>query len=102
MGNDGEVTIAVPNGDHDKEICVSPKMLREATTAEAASDDQQRVVSFVLGAGGGVAIVIGCMTGGLIADHLSKPKSYAVAFAIGVVAVALMPFSPRTPVWYAA
>lgn len=60
------------------------------------------VVSFVLGAGGGVAIVIGCMTGGFIADYMSKPKAYAVACAIGVVAVAVMPFSPRTQFWFAA
>ncbi len=60
------------------------------------------VVSFVLGAGGGVAIVIGCMTGGFIADYMSKPKAYAVACAIDVLAVALMPFSPRTQFWYAA
>ena len=60
------------------------------------------VVSFVLGAGGGVAIVIGCMTGGFIADYMSKPKAYAAACAIGVVAVAVMPFSPRTQFWYAA
>jgi predicted MFS family arabinose efflux permease len=60
------------------------------------------VVGFVLGAGGGVAIVAGCMTGGFIADYMSKPKAYAVACAIGVVAVALMPFSPRTQFWYAA
>ena len=60
------------------------------------------VVSFVLGAGGGVAIVIGCMTGGFIADYMSKPKAYAVACAIGLVAVAVMPFSPRTQFWYAA
>ncbi len=60
------------------------------------------VVSFVLGAGGGVAIVIGCMTGGFIADYMSKPKAYAVACAVGVVAVAVMPFSPRTEFWYAA
>jgi MFS family permease len=59
-------------------------------------------VSFVLGAGGGVAIVIGCMTGGFIADYMSKPKAYAVACAVGVVAVAVMPFSPRTEFWYAA
>ena len=60
------------------------------------------VVSFVLGAGGGVAIVAGCMMGGFIADYMSKPKAYAVACAIGVVAVAVMPFSPRTQFWYAA
>jgi MFS family permease len=59
------------------------------------------VVSFVLGAGGGVAIVVGCMTGGFIADYMSKPRAYAVACAIGVVAVAAMPFSPRTQFWYA-
>ncbi len=60
------------------------------------------VVSFVLGAGGGVAIVIGCMAGGFIADFMSKPKAYAVACAIGVLAVAVMPFSPRTQFWFAA
>jgi predicted MFS family arabinose efflux permease len=59
-------------------------------------------VSFVLGAGGGVAIVIGCMTGGFIADYMSKPRAYAAACAVGVVAVAVMPFSPRTEFWYAA
>jgi len=60
------------------------------------------VVSFVLGAGGGVAIVIGCMTGGFIADFMSKAKAYAAACAVGVLAVAAMPFSPRTEFWYAA
>jgi MFS family permease len=60
------------------------------------------VVSFVLGAGGGVAIVAGCMSGGFIADYMSKTKAYALACAIGVVAVAVMPFSPRTEFWYAA
>ncbi len=60
------------------------------------------VVSFVLGAGGGAAIVAGCMSGGFIADYMSKPKAYAVACAVGVVAVGLMPFSPRTEFWYAA
>jgi MFS family permease len=60
------------------------------------------VASFVLGAGGGVAIVAGCMTGGYIADYMSKTKAYALACAIGVVAVAAMPFSPRTEFWYAA
>lgn len=60
------------------------------------------VVSFVLGAGGGIAIVAGCMSGGFIADFMSKPKAYAVACAIGVLAVGVMPFSPRTAFWYAA
>ena len=60
------------------------------------------VASFVLGAGGGLAIVVGCMSGGYIADYMSKTKAYALACAIGVVAVAVMPFSPRTEFWYAA
>jgi MFS family permease len=59
-------------------------------------------VSFVLGAGGGIAIVVGCMTGGFIADYMSKPKAYAAACAVGVIAVGVMPFSPRTEFWYAA
>ena len=60
------------------------------------------VVSFVLGAGGGIAIVAGCMSGGFIADRMSKPWAYACACAVGVVAVAAMPFAPRTQSWYAA
>lgn len=60
------------------------------------------VVSFVLGAGGGVAIVLGCITGGLLADRVEKPTAYWSACALGVVAVAIMPFSPRNSIGYAA
>jgi predicted MFS family arabinose efflux permease len=60
------------------------------------------VVSFVLGAGGGVAIVLGCITGGLLADRVEKPTAYWSACALGVIAVAIMPFSPRNSIGYAA
>ena len=37
------------------------------------------MVSAVLGLGGGLAIVAGCFVGGLLADRIPKPASYAVS-----------------------
>ncbi len=58
-------------------------------------------VAAVLGLGGGLAIVAGCFTGGLLADRVSRPASYAIACALGVLACALIALSPRTQIGYA-
>lgn len=57
-------------------------------------------VSFALGAGGGVAIVLGCLSGGFLADRLDKPRAYAIACALGVAAAVLLAVSPRSSVGY--
>lgn len=59
-------------------------------------------VSFVLGAGGGIAIVAGCFVGGRIADRTSKSRAYALACALGLLACVLMAVSPRNAGGYAA
>jgi predicted MFS family arabinose efflux permease len=58
--------------------------------------------SLVLGLGGGIAIVAGCFAGGRLADRISKPASYAVSCAIGVLACFAIAFSPRNGVGFAA
>jgi len=58
-------------------------------------------VSAVLGAGGGVAIVLGCFAGGRLADRVHKPTAYALSCALGLVACVVMALSPRTAVGYA-
>ena len=57
-------------------------------------------VSIVLGAGGGVAIVLGCFAGGRLADQVSKPVAYAICCALGLVAAVAIALSPRTPTGY--
>jgi len=57
-------------------------------------------VSFALGAGGGVAIVLGCLAGGYLADRIDKPRAYAICCAVGVAAAVLMAASPRTSLGY--
>lgn len=59
-------------------------------------------VSFALGAGGGIAIVTGCLVGGLLADHTAKPLAYATSCALGALAALLIALTPRTAVGYAA
>jgi PAT family beta-lactamase induction signal transducer AmpG len=59
-------------------------------------------VSFALGSGGGVAIVIGCLAGGFLADRIDKPRAYAISCALGVAAAVLIAASPRTSPGYLA
>ena len=58
------------------------------------------MVSAVLGLGGGLAIVAGCFVGGLLADRIPKPASYAVSCALAVVAAVAIALSPRTSIGY--
>jgi len=58
-------------------------------------------VSAVLGLGGGLAIVAGCIAGGWLADHLHKPAAYAVSCGLGLAACVVMALSPRTATGYA-
>ncbi len=58
-------------------------------------------VSAVLGLGGGLAIVAGCIAGGWLADHLHKPAAYAVSCGLGLAACVVMALSPRTAAGYA-
>jgi MFS family permease len=60
------------------------------------------VVSAVLGLGGGVAIVAGCIAGGRLADRVAKPTAYAISCGLGLVACVVIVFSPRTSAGYAA
>ena len=60
------------------------------------------VVSFALGAGGGIAIVVGCMTGGLLASRLPGARAYAIACAISAAAAILLIVAPRNALGYAA
>jgi MFS family permease len=57
--------------------------------------------SMVLGAGGGIAIVLGCAAGGLLAQRVSKPVAYALSCALGVAACFVIAFSPRTGAGFA-
>jgi MFS family permease len=57
--------------------------------------------SMVLGAGGGIAIVLGCAAGGLLAQRVSKPVAYAMSCALGVVSCFVIAFSPRTGAGFA-
>lgn len=59
------------------------------------------VVSAVLGLGGGLAIVAGCFAGGRLADRVSKPASYAISCALGLLACVAIAWSPRTSFGYA-
>ncbi len=59
-------------------------------------------VAFVLGAGGGIAIVAGCMTGGVLATRVPSARAYAIACAISASAALLLLVSPRTSLGYAA
>lgn len=58
------------------------------------------IVSVTLGAGGGVAIVAGCLTGGWLATRLPHARAYAVACAISAAAALLLVAAPRTAVAY--
>src|SRR6185369_12069104 len=58
--------------------------------------------SLVLGLGGGLATVAGCFAGGRLADRMSKPASYAVSCALGVLACFAIAFSPRNGFGFAA
>lgn len=57
-------------------------------------------VSFALGIGGGIAIVSGCMTGGVLASRLPSARAYAVACAISASAALLLLVSPRNTLGY--
>ncbi len=59
-------------------------------------------VSAVLGIGGGLAVVAGCFVGGRLADRMSKPASYAISCALGVLGCVAIALSPRTGTGYAA
>ncbi|MBI3566674.1 MAG: MFS transporter [Gemmatimonadetes bacterium] len=59
-------------------------------------------VSFVLGAGGGVAIVLGCFAGGWLADRIVATRAYALACAVSALAAAFMMVAPRDSFGYAA
>jgi PAT family beta-lactamase induction signal transducer AmpG len=59
-------------------------------------------VSAVLGAGGGLAIVIGCFVGGRLSDRIEKSWSYALCCGLGLIACVVLVFSPRTSLGYAA
>ncbi len=60
------------------------------------------VVSFALGIGGGVAIVAGCMTGGLLGSRVPGARAYAIACSISAASALLLVVSPRNAVGYAA
>ena len=60
------------------------------------------VVSFVLGIGGGIAIVTGCMTGGVLASRLPSARAYAVACTISALAALLLLVLPRNTFGFAA
>lgn len=59
------------------------------------------VVSAVLGLGGGLAIVAGCVTGGRLADRIHKPTAYGISCGLGLVACVVIALSPRTSTGYA-
>jgi len=59
-------------------------------------------VSLVLGLGGGLAIVAGCIAGGRLADRADKPTAYAVSCGLGLLACIAMALSPRTAAGYTA
>ncbi|MHB1862420.1 MAG: MFS transporter [Gemmatimonadaceae bacterium] len=59
------------------------------------------MVSLVLGVGGGVAVVAGCVLGGRLADRISKPWAYASSCFLGLVACVVMAWSPRDAAGYA-
>ena len=59
------------------------------------------VVSFVLGTGGGVAIVAGCLTGGYVASRLNGVRAYAGSCAFSALAALLIIASPRSSAGYA-
>ncbi len=59
-------------------------------------------VSFALGIGGGIAIVAGCMTGGLLASRMPTARAYATACAISACAALLLVASPRNTLGYTA
>ncbi len=58
------------------------------------------MASVTLGAGGGVAIVAGCLTGGWLATRLPNARAYATACAISATAALLLVAAPRTAVAY--
>jgi PAT family beta-lactamase induction signal transducer AmpG len=60
------------------------------------------ITSLVLGAGGGVAIVLGCAAGGLLAQRMDKPWAYATSAALGVLGCLAIAFSPRSGAGFAA
>ena len=60
------------------------------------------VVSFVLGAGGGTAIVLGCIVGGWLVSRMATTRAYALASAISALSAATMIVAPRTSLGYAA
>ncbi|MEO7964449.1 MAG: MFS transporter, partial [Gemmatimonadaceae bacterium] len=59
------------------------------------------VVSVALGVGGGIAIVAGCLSGGMLAARLPGARAYAIACAISAAAALLLVVSPRNALGYA-
>lgn len=60
------------------------------------------MVSLVLGAGGGLAIVTGCVAGGRLSDRVPRPVAYALACALSVLSAAIMSVAPHTALAFAA
>jgi PAT family beta-lactamase induction signal transducer AmpG len=60
------------------------------------------VVSFVLGTGGGIAIVSGCLTGGYLASRTGGIRAYAASCALSALAALFIALSPRNAGGYAA
>lgn len=54
------------------------------------------VVSVTLGLGGGVAIVVGCLAGGVLAARLPHAHAYATACAVSALSALLLVVAPRT------
>lgn len=59
------------------------------------------VVSAVLGLGGGTAIALGCLVGGLATDRLPRHVAYALATALSLGTALAMALTPRTPLAFA-
>ena len=60
------------------------------------------VVSLVVGLGGGIAIVVGCMSGGWLAARARGPRAYATACALSAAMALLLVVSPRNDAGFAA
>ena len=60
------------------------------------------VVSLVVGLGGGIAIVAGCLAGGWLASRLPGARAYATACAISAAMALLLAVSLRTDLGFAA
>jgi MFS family permease len=59
-------------------------------------------VAWVLGLGGGAAIALGCVLGGVITDRVPRHTAYAGAAAASLATALIMAATPRTPAAYAA